>query len=293
MKEFENSYLAIEGDPTPLIDTVAVLLSSLALEKGGPGSGNFGHRGRPGSVGGSGGGRGGVGGAITSEDDNVFDATWANEVNLADSDDPKAANEFVQLIGQRNASAIALYSSQEHWDMNEPLREGYAMDSSHVLLSKYVDAGLAKIPAQPGVTYRGMRKPSSFNGTTEDFVNSRFRKNSFFTDNAYMSTTMTKEMTRNFTGATGGIVITIKGKSGRVIDSLSVVGNEKEVLFPRGSLFKVTSVKQSGDQFHVSMTEQKVKAISEFNKDFTKCLTESDAEHYDAMSKASLASRNS
>jgi len=95
---------------------------------------------------------------------------------------------------------------------------------------------LGEAPGYEGLSYRGTR--------LSDNVLAQFKKDGFVTMDAFTSTSLERTKALEFTefGTEGrSVLFEILGRNGTHIDSLSVVGHEKEILFNAGTKFRVLS----------------------------------------------------
>ena len=111
-------------------------------------------------------------------------------------------------------------------------------ETTAATLDKFIE-GAPKVTAE---SYRGITvDEDAFNKFKE------LKKGEYFTDNAFMSTSYDKSITTIFSGSSQyQVEMTIKGKTGVLIEDLSDAKREKEILFGRGSRFKIESIKTEG-----------------------------------------------
>ena len=109
--------------------------------------------------------------------------------------------------------------------------------------SKVLDKFIENAPKVNAETYRGM--------SLEENMFDKYKtlkKGDAFMDNGFMSTSYDKKCADTFVTGDRRLEMTIKGKNGVLIEPFSQYGAaEKEVLFARGSNFKVESIKVEGD----------------------------------------------
>jgi hypothetical protein len=107
------------------------------------------------------------------------------------------------------------------------------------------DQALAKLPNHTGKVQRVANLPPD--------VLAKLTPGTTFKDHGYVSSSATtKPLTSKFLGKT---LMTITSKTGKDISKLSTLPSEKEVVFGRGTGFKVTAVTTKGDRTYVEMEE--------------------------------------
>ena len=132
--------------------------------------------------------------------------------------------------------AVRYYTSDEGYKtMNPYLRspDGYTPEAAAEIQkrSDRVSAALAKLPPQPGMTYR--------TANLSDDVLENYAVGKVVTERAFTSTSsdMRILMKKSFEGNT---IMTIEGKSGRDISKSSLYEHEQEILYDKGTQFLVT-----------------------------------------------------
>ena len=175
----------------------------------------------------------------------------------------KSAKFKEPLLDNYDKGNIATYSSGLIYDaMNMQLREyGYenmikefaraGTRDYHQVMSKYaqlLNQGLNKLPDAPGTYYRGIR---DMPGKSFDRYIKAFNNKTVITEDYFMSTAATSDASFS-----GKYKFVIKGKSGKVIEHLSIHGKrEREVLFAPGRKFKVTHIDDKGYEVNIVMEE--------------------------------------
>lgn len=206
-----------------------------ALEKGGPGSGNFGHSGRPGVAGGSGGGAGGgfAAGARRFEDGEVADA--------------KLSSEFREWEGNITASqryAIRRYTGTYYEEINNKLRFDIdpEEEGTRDLINNDIPNIDAALKASPGlaedtVVYRGVA------------YNPKLNVGDTIMDKGFMSTSADPEIAEGFATQFEGdeevAVFEINCAKGLRAAYVSNVGSnsvESEVLLARNTELSITNI---------------------------------------------------
>ncbi len=101
-------------------------------------------------------------------------------------------------------------------------------------LSSFLDSA----PKVTATSYRGKKGDRIF----EEFKS--LKKGDTYSEKAFMSTTYDKNIADNFAnGSYNKVLMTIKGKSGVLVESYSDARTEKEILFNKGSKYKIESIK--------------------------------------------------
>ncbi|WP_231990116.1 ADP-ribosyltransferase [Mycobacterium sp. 852002-51971_SCH5477799-a] len=127
--------------------------------------------------------------------------------------------------------ALADYTGPGYLDLNNALRGG-EMDASQQVRIEAVKTALAKLPPYEGPVIRGTNLPPE--------VLARYRPGEVITEDAFLSTTTNAGVARSPTFA-GNVEFRILSKSGRDISPFSLFPGEREVLFPPGTKFYVSS----------------------------------------------------
>ncbi|WP_030156557.1 ADP-ribosyltransferase [Glycomyces sp. NRRL B-16210] len=118
-----------------------------------------------------------------------------------------------------------------------------------------ISAALNERPADPGKTWRGA--PGG------DWVD-KVQKGGLYSDPAFMSTSTSESAAQRFkfisTGGfsgnkSNGVIFSVDGKNGRNITDSSSLSHQKEVLFDRGTLFRVKDKTKDGDTTYLDLEE--------------------------------------
>lgn len=134
-------------------------------------------------------------------------------------------------LNSDDLGALADYSGPGYRDMNNALRSA-EMDASQQVRIEAVKTALAKLPPYEGPVVRGTNLPPE--------VLARYRPGEVITEDAFLSTTTNVGVARSPTFA-GNVEFRILSKSGRDISSFSLFPEEREILFPPGTKFYVSS----------------------------------------------------
>ncbi|GAA1663007.1 hypothetical protein GCM10009830_05430 [Glycomyces endophyticus] len=168
-------------------------------------------------------------------DDTPADAPPKKDPLTVYSDDSDALNKYLRTVNKKD------YSEADRKRFND--------------LTKDVSERLEELPKHDGRTYRGA--PGG------EWVD-KLKKGDFYNDHAFMSSSTSERTAERFkaiaTGAFGGerkdgVMVTIDGKSGRDITDQSSLSHQKEVLFNRGSLFRVQDKTKDGDTTYLHLVE--------------------------------------
>lgn len=159
--------------------------------------------------------------------------------------------DFVKNLSKNTVDIIRDYTGTDYRVINRNLRTGFEADvwkkNPGLYKSKIetLNSFLESAPKVETTTNRFLGVDSSM---WADY--SKLKKGELYTDPGFMSTTYATDY-----GAAGGefgeIKLIIKGKNGVLIESLSGIPQEKEVLFKTNSVFKVTDskIKKKPTQF--------------------------------------------
>jgi len=154
----------------------------------------------------------------------------------------KNAKAKLQTAGLTNyltpeeAVGVIAYTGSHYRGVNDQLRKG-VMTVAQYKLMKSINAGLDKMPAYQGTTYR---KASL---TAEQFA--LYKEGMVVEERGFTSTSKNKNVW------SGSHQYTVHGKSGRDVQKISNYHNEAEVLFKSGTRFYVEKVEGN----HITLRE--------------------------------------
>lgn len=136
--------------------------------------------------------------------------------------------------------ALEDYTTDKFQQINSALRSG-SLGGEYVDLIKNIDSALAKSPKRYGTTARSFDLPD---GPEGERIASMLQPGKEFSDAAYLSTRKNPTLSDKFAvnnkmPIKGHVVLKITGKSGVDISGISLNPGEGEVLYPRGTKFKV------------------------------------------------------
>jgi len=208
------------------------------VEKGGPGSGNFGHEGRPGEVGGS-----GPGGGPARQEDKPLARFSYGKYNVMGkkffSKHEKELRQWGKTVSAESIEALSDYQNTGADWVNSNLRKGKDPDSIGV---KNLDAAMTfKLP-EDVIVYRGV---------SSSVAEKLGKEGSVKKDLGYMSTTYdSRVLTPSSRRWPYEEILTICVPKGTYvcIPKFSNVGGwrrEREVILPRGSKFVVRDSSQA------------------------------------------------
>lgn len=144
-------------------------------------------------------------------------------------------------IDQAEFLSVYSYTSNDFVAINPAIRK--KTDNLKLLnaLIETLDSALLKLPIFQGTVFRGVSlKPEIAKG---------LEVGSIFKDDAYLSTSTSMPYG-------GSYQFVIQSQTGREVFHLSPNPDEKEVLFPRRTQFKITKIYQKNATTFVEMTEQ-------------------------------------
>lgn len=149
-------------------------------------------------------------------------------------------------INDKDVYSINKYISSESYRINEGLRNRTGLTKEQMDLANGLDTALSKVP-----NYEGDLSRSLFFFSEEDvekFIKG-YEIGSMKTFNEYLSTT--KGETYNPYGQVEiSIINSMKGK-----DISEYNPGEQEILYPRGSKFKILDIRKNNDKYNITMEE--------------------------------------
>lgn len=157
----------------------------------------------------------------------------------------KAMKDYFKTVSEDEKIAVVNYTASDYADMNNALRkerEDLINDKKRDI--KALDDFLNDAPKFDGISYRGLR---FMNNNGYESFKFNVDVGNVIQDKAYGSTSLLKDLPA-FTDiniAPYLVRIEIKGKSGVYLGTNAAYGDiEKEVLYPRGTKFKVIDLKE-------------------------------------------------
>lgn len=180
-------------------------------------------------------------------------------------DDPKTLREGDGLSGgkqktrpdgssteftDKDREAIRLYSGPDFRPLNKYLQDPSSV-TNQKLRDKYdaqaakISNALDKLPADPGTTYRGTKN--------RPFLD-RYQVGDTIDEKAFISSSKDRAEAEKFASWDGSLM-EIKGKNGKSIEDNTKFEGQDEVVFDRGSKFKVTGRDDSEDLKKIFLEE--------------------------------------
>lgn len=156
---------------------------------------------------------------------------------LADMQSKQMSREQTGKLNNQQKLATKTYTGEAYTEINGGLRSG-KIPPGHQQTVKELDSaiGQSTLPENT-VLYRGMEMNST--------LRENIKPGATFTDKAYTSTSLDQGNPDRFAGGENGAVMRVKapaGQKGLALQSISDYPEEKEVLLPRGTSYKITSV---------------------------------------------------
>ncbi len=150
--------------------------------------------------------------------------------DLDDGDGGPATQDESTKLSKRERDAIEDYTTDYFQEINDTLRKGEEPTGHIAGIIKNMDSGLEKMPKHKGTVFRVIEiEPSVVDQL----------KSGTFSDPAYMSTSKSVPDVLPHKQQIG---LQIRSKTGVDISSLSLNPGEEEVLFPRGTKFRVAKM---------------------------------------------------
>lgn len=166
-----------------------------------------------------------------------------------EKDDPRFDFSDMENLTDTDRTYLVAYLSNSYSVINDGLRSGEMSDEVKAMV-KGIDRAVAKLNPYQGTVYRGLQFDTGSKkadiaraGAILDYYKSNVGKE--ITERTYISTGKVKsKVERKFSSTiVPSIHITLESKTGRDVSHYN--SEEKEVLFRRGTRFRVLSVKGS------------------------------------------------
>lgn len=164
--------------------------------------------------------------------------------NSADQFGNEHYSKWAGGLSEQHEAAVQAYTGTEYMAVNDHLR-GFGDDEEAARLVKHLDAAIKKAPPAPDdlVVYRGVARL--------DDAELDFKVGQTFTDKAYMSTSMNRDVAQGFLDGDKTALLEIKvpkGTRGAYVDMVSDHDNEQEFLLPRATKLKIVAIKGKGSK---------------------------------------------
>lgn len=182
---------------------------------------------------------------ISRDPDGYMDYGHIDENPVNTMGDMRAENMSrtqTSVLAEPQKQAAKTYTGETYTAINGGLRKG-GLDPVHDATVRDLDSAISKseLPENT-VLYRGME--------LNDNLRNNIKPGATFTDQAYTSTSLDQGNPSRFAGGENGAVMRIKaqkGQKGLAMQSISDYPEEKEVLLPRGTKYKITGVTRDPD----------------------------------------------
>ena len=170
-----------------------------------------------------------------------FDKYWGGYVENMEIwkvDDIYKNGKEMGLDNQEMA-ALWAYIRNEYFPLNQALRKWIKSDTKMNTLKKMIDEWLSKLPDYKWIVYREWKLPKE--------IVSQLDTGKSFTDKAYMSTSMSDDIVKDFklpsTTKDYSVHYEIKTKTWKDISKINP-SEEKEILIKPNTEFKITEIKK-------------------------------------------------
>ena len=174
----------------------------------------------------------------------TFDQTGQRTHLLAQHEEQ--LDNYISLLPDQNqVNAINQYTRAAYTDINRDLRKGI-IDPRDKNIVKGLDEFFAHAPRYQGEVFRGIRDPK---------IADQFIPGNVITMDAYTSATLNADQAKAFTEGIGGLMMKIKGRNGVSIRNISTKPEEAEILFKRGTKFKVIAKEERGIHYWIDLEE--------------------------------------
>jgi hypothetical protein len=221
----------LEDSPAVQLDNlISEQLAQQHTEKGGAGSGFFGHAGRPGKKGGS---------ASQGIAQAAFSKPASPPIDYLTSDFLQKNSHYLLSLNGDDVDAIRHYTGAACYEINAGLRGKRELTNTASHYAKALDHALENAPALDGdtIVYRGTQDKSA-----EDLG---LKPGTLFLDKGFCSTTVNFVVAESRTSNKGSCLFKIvlpKGQKILYVEPLSASVGEKEIILPRNMHFRVKSV---------------------------------------------------
>ena len=139
---------------------------------------------------------------------------------------------FGSELTSAERQALHRYTGSEFEEINKTLRKGLSNDVA-LRLAELISQAIVKLPAYRGTVYRGATLPA-------DEI-SKYIPGHIITEKQFISSSTRREISEQFGKDDPRVIFIIKSKKGRAIAGASDYALESEVLFDKGTQFKVLS----------------------------------------------------
>jgi len=153
---------------------------------------------------------------------------------------------YPNLLSIAEEAALKFYSTDAYKNLNNALRGSTPMTEAFEAQTALINQALDKLPSS---VYNGEGKVlyRAVNFTDEE-VARLFKEGGEFTENGFASTTYSQEAISTYMrDVPKNVLLRIEGKTGKLIEDISLKPGEKEVLFKSGTKFEVMKIDISAD----------------------------------------------
>lgn len=143
-----------------------------------------------------------------------------------------------QSLTQSEMSAIRAYSLDGYRQINRALRSGERLDEAGTLSVNRLEAAIGKLGKYSGVCYRGgVIDHRRYGLYSESLLSGKV-----VTERAFLSASMDINIAYNFLGNALYEIISVNG---RIVNGFGVFGDEREIIFPPGTKFRVEDISET------------------------------------------------
>jgi len=159
-------------------------------------------------------------------------------------------------LGEFEVDALATYTLHSK-EINRLLRSGKSFKDAGLYprLIKGIDSAVKKLPSYKGKVYRGYHDFFMKKGRINFYK--ALEEGAIFEDNSWMSSSLDPAVPDKFGIGKADTIFEINAKNAKVIQPYSSQSKkaEWEVMFKRGTKFKITKIERRGKQLYVTMDE--------------------------------------
>jgi len=163
-------------------------------------------------------------------------------------------------LNQNQIGAILYYTYQTpakgqkniYQEVNEALNGRFEIPQWHNFLS-YLVTAINSLPTRPGKCYRGLTRWLVHNDEDSQYILAGYVIWVSVTSCSQDKSLALGFMNQSKTGEKS--IVTISHRNGRDVSNLSLFKDEKEILFPPNSVFKVESVEHKNGVDYIGLTE--------------------------------------
>ena len=158
------------------------------------------------------------------------------------------AEAGLSKLTEAEAAAIHYYTTDGYYLLNLNLRNRQKLSKEMEHVAAAIDSGLDQLPAHKGTVFRGLEPIQ----TIRQMVQDKWKPGSIVSDAGYVSASIKKSVSESFGSS---INLIIRSRSGRTIAHISDYPTEGEVLFKRGTRFRVLRRDLTGSVWQIELEE--------------------------------------